>query len=40
VAHQAVAIEREVIHWMEPRIGPELVKLAVQDARENRRPWW
>jgi hypothetical protein len=38
VADQVVAIEREVIRRVGPRIDPELVKLAVQFAMENRRP--
>jgi hypothetical protein len=40
IGSEAEDIEREVIRWVGPRIDPQVVKLAVQDARENRRPWW
>jgi hypothetical protein len=33
-------IEREVNRWVGPRIDPQVVKLAVEDARDNRRPRW
>jgi hypothetical protein len=35
---EAEAIEREVIRRMGPKIDPELVKLAVADALDGRRP--
>jgi hypothetical protein len=40
VADHPGAIECEVIRRVGPRIEPELVKLAVEDALENRRPRW
>jgi hypothetical protein len=35
---EAETIEREVIRRLGPRINPEVVRLAVEDALENRRP--
>ena len=37
---EAEAIEREVIRRVSHTIHPELVKLAVADAREPRKPRW
>jgi hypothetical protein len=35
---EAEKIEREVIRRLGPRIDPELVRLAIEDALEGRRP--
>jgi hypothetical protein len=40
IGSEAEDIEREVIRRMGPRIDPELVMAAVEDARENRRTRW
>jgi hypothetical protein len=40
IGSEAEDNEREVIRRVGPRIDPELVKLAVQDALEHRKPWW
>ena len=40
VGDQTEAIEREVIRRLGARINPEVVRLAVEDAQENRRPRW
>ena len=40
IGGEAAAIEREVMRRVSPGIHPELVKLAVEDALENRRPRW
>lgn len=34
------AIEREVQHRVGPQVAPEVVRLAVEDALERRRPRW
>ncbi len=34
------AIEREVLHRVGPQVAPEVVRLAVEDALEGRRPRW
>ncbi len=34
------AIEREVLRRVGPGVAPELVKVAIQDVLEGRRPRW
>jgi hypothetical protein len=40
VGGEAEAIEREVMRRISHTIHPELIKLAVQDALEQRKPRW
>jgi hypothetical protein len=40
VGDQAESIQREVMRRVSPGVHPELVKLAVEDALEGRRPPW
>ncbi len=40
VGGDAEAIEREVRHRVGPQVAPEVVRLAVEDALEGRRPRW
>jgi len=40
VGGEADAIEREVLRRIGPGVPPELVKMAIQDAMERRRPRW
>ena len=40
VGDEAEAIEREVMRRVSHTIHPELIKLAVQDALEQRKPNW
>jgi hypothetical protein len=40
VGDPAEAIECEVMQQVGPEINPELVKAAVEDALEGRRPRW
>jgi hypothetical protein len=40
IGSQSEAIEREVTRRMQPGVNPKVVKLAVEDALEGRRPRW
>ena len=40
VGDQAVAIQQEVMRRVGPGVDPEVVRLAVGDALEGRRPRW
>jgi hypothetical protein len=40
IGGQSEGIEREVTRRMQPGINPEMVKLAVEDDLEGRRPQW
>jgi hypothetical protein len=40
IGSESEAIEREVTRRMQAGTNPDVVKLAVEDALENRRPRW
>ena len=40
VGGESVAIEREVIRRVGPGIHPQLIKMAIEDVMEQRRPRW
>jgi hypothetical protein len=40
IGGNAEDIEKEVIHRLGPGVHPELIKLAVDDVMERRRPRW